>query len=188
MPSLRFLHHSANHAHFHVDNGGADARVHAPFAEADEVLGGDFLESLRSKESPRLNQQLFLFLPTRIAQVQAPPFEKSVSGLTEGQSPELLTHWREFALRGLRDEFLLLLLSLSIIGRVQRLPEPLTINEEMCVPRLTAFFEGHVAGLLSSASEIVSRVSSAFAVLDTAPFPQPLGTGESNSPAPHEYG
>ncbi|MGA3314957.1 MAG: hypothetical protein ABSC64_00810 [Candidatus Korobacteraceae bacterium] len=140
MPSLRFLHHSANHAHFHVDNGWSHARLHAPFSEADEILGGDFLESLRSKEAPRLNKQLFLFLLACVRQVQAPTFEKSVSGLAEGQSPELLTHWREFALRGLGDKFLLPRLRLTPIAGVEALSEPLPIYEEMCVPRLTALF------------------------------------------------
>jgi hypothetical protein len=88
-----------------------------------------------------------------------PTFEKSVSGLAKRQSPELLTHWREFALRGLGDKFLLPRLRLAPIASVEALTEALPIDEEMCVPRLTAFFEGHVAGLLSSASEIVSLLS-----------------------------
>ncbi|HEY4930070.1 MAG TPA: hypothetical protein VII23_00745 [Terriglobales bacterium] len=140
MPSLGFLHHPANDAHLHIDNGGADARFHSPFAEIDKILGGDPLKSLRPKEAPRLNKQLFLFLLACIGQVQAPTFEKAISGLAEGQPPELLTYWREFAPRGLRDEFFLPRLRFTPITGIEALAETLPINEEMCVPRFTALY------------------------------------------------
>jgi hypothetical protein len=85
-----------------------------------------------------LNKQLFLFLLACVRQVQAPTFEKSVSGLAKRQSPELLTHWREFALRGLGDAFFLPRLSLTPIASVEALTEALPIDEEMCVPRFVA--------------------------------------------------
>jgi hypothetical protein len=76
-----------------------------------------------------------------LGQVQAPTFEKAVSGLPEGQSPELLTHWRKLAPRGLGDEFFLPRLCLTPIAGVEALTETLSIYEEVCVPRLTALYE-----------------------------------------------
>src|SRR5438552_3256489 len=50
----------------------------------------------------------------------------------------------EVALSRLRDELLFFRLGISPISGLKRLSIPDAIDKEMCVPRLTAFYERHV--------------------------------------------
>lgn len=70
-----------------------------------------------------------------------------VNRLSDVELRELLARWRKLALRSTGDEFLLFGLRLAPVASFERLPEALAVNVEMCVPRLTAFYESHSSHL-----------------------------------------
>ena len=67
--------------------------------------------------------------------------QKALGSIAEGQAGEIVFGGCQLARLGLCHKNTFLALRFTPVTSFQRLPEPLTVYKEMCVPRLTALFE-----------------------------------------------
>jgi hypothetical protein len=143
MPSLRPLEHSPDNVQFAIDcrvglsrcialaNVRANLRSHHPANHnIAEALVDRFYALVFSLYAARRKARFTIR-------------KEALSRGREGKSREVVVSRSELARLGIPNKIPLLALCLSPVTCVQRLPEPLTVDEEMGVPSVTAFFECH---------------------------------------------
>ena len=142
-PAFSPLQHPPEHAYLHVDDRRANPGSASPLPETCHIFHADAPQPLAAKVFLQLHQQLPLFLLAGRGKLRLTAQQILSRRVLKEQPREVLARCAQLPLLRGGDERLLFRLSLAPVTRFERLPEPLTVDKEMRVPRPTAFFECH---------------------------------------------
>ncbi|HKD84443.1 MAG TPA: hypothetical protein VKB58_06820 [Terriglobales bacterium] len=141
VPAFRFFQYPANNVQLAVYRRVCDSGCF-PLADEGQNLVGRDAADLHVTEQPIHNLcPISLRANAQRRKAGDPILQELLGSLAECQPRKAVSGRRELACLCSRNQFFFFRLSLPPVAGIERLPEPLTVNEEMRVPRLTAFYE-----------------------------------------------